>query len=188
MKYAWATNEIFSFLRCLIFRSFSSSIHGMHYSDASKFHIFRSWSSNKGDKNREPSSIRSKNFSALVKVNFHSLSVESEQQTRKINIIHELGISNTGNFALCDRSKFIPSASLNPLVMEILSNSNQYLRSELNVQTCRLVSSEIDFRSWWCWSERVQRPLKRFAIEIRFELFCINSPKCSVDRKAWGRL
>lgn len=64
----------------------------------------------------------------------------------------------TGNSALCDRSKFIPSASLNPLVMEILSNSNQYLWSELNVQTCRFMSSEIDFRSWWSWSEQMQSP------------------------------
>lgn len=57
-----------------------------------EIHIFRSWSSNKGDKTDVDT--LEKLFFTLVKVNFHSLSAESEQQTRKINIIHELGISN----------------------------------------------------------------------------------------------
>lgn len=133
-----------------------------------------------------PTSIRSRNFSALLKVNFHSLSVESEQQTRKINIIHELGISNR-KFRSLWSEQIYSQRLLEPLGDGNPSNSNQYPRSELNVQTCRFMSREIDFWSW-CWSERVQNtigPLKHFPIEIRFELFCINSHECFVDRKAW---
>lgn len=169
MKYAWATNEIFSFLRCLIFRSFSQSIHGMHYSDASKFHIFRSRSSNKGDKSREPTSIRSRNFSALVKVNFHSLSVESKQQTRKINIIHELGISNRKLRSLW--SKQIYSQRL----LEPLGDGNPFeLKS---ISSVRIECTDVPIRVGWNWFLKLMKSIGASAEPDRaLESICNRDP------------